>query len=750
MRTRKRNRKTNRKGGMIAYSKVTKRWIPGLHTRGIVHEYSNSEASFLNRLGVGNVMNQWFFNPQNAVAYFRRLDPTNVLQNEVPKHEFDKVYLDMGIAMNSLREAYSKRSLNDDDIARLPEEVRDQFTTEKRQVLHTDRTDALGHILDELELIFKEYTVKHKEFTPQLPPPAPEPESNAYAGLQTDEPESRPDDGEPFESLPPQTPKPKIKTEFNWDTLQIPKPLHKDSSLCARPDCKNVGTMYCGNCLEEKYCSPECQKICWKKHKLVCSTHYVTTLPFYLEKVTSIAMDERALFSCFVTTKTQVLNIREISNIYIGPFLFSQEKDGRITNAKNDISRKLFALLEEKGEGFERNMLKLLHEKNQGDVVHVNEEEMPAIKERFLEAYHETEKLVAKREEHKQEVIGLLQQLYESKKMPEFLAELKQMIQQNPGKTALDLILFLPDILNRIRKLYPDNKLIADSYVSIGIYNSLNDKYDESLSKMLALKNQYSEYPTIGTHLYPPSGLLLIPNGLFLTMDNFVYYTLQHLKIGSTRGYQDGKPGLCKLNNPTDMAYVDNNLFIVDTNNHCIRLLDFTRGEITTIGGDGTPGYVNGKNRKKCKFNHPRGIALDVDGSIIVADTNNDCIRKIIMTGGTYNVITIAGREPHEKTSLLNRPTSVCLYNSSILVSDTGNHCINKIDFVQGSFKMKLFAGTRGQPGYANGIPALFSSPCKLVVHNGNIFVADRDNDKVRMIVDHIPTPDEFPKGLIL
>jgi hypothetical protein len=111
------------------------------------------------------------------------------------------------------------------------------------------------------------------------------------------------------------------------------------------------------------------------------------------------------------------LNIREISNIYIGPFLFSQEKDGPITNARNDISRKLFALLEEKGEGFERNMLKLLHEKNQGDVVHVNEEEMPVIKERFLEAYHETEKLVAKREEHKQEVIGLLQQLYESKKI---------------------------------------------------------------------------------------------------------------------------------------------------------------------------------------------------------------------------------------------------------------------------------------------------------------------------------------------
>jgi hypothetical protein len=169
-----------------------------------VYEYSNSEASFLNHLGVGNVKDHWFFNPEYAVAYFKRLDPTDVLHHEVSKSEFDKVYLDMGIAINSLREAYAKRSLNDDDIAKLPEDIRALFTTEKMRVSHTDRTDALKDILDQLEVIFEEYTAKDKRLTPTLPTPAPRKTPLTFKALpQGDLPEYD-DKGDGTGSLPPQ------------------------------------------------------------------------------------------------------------------------------------------------------------------------------------------------------------------------------------------------------------------------------------------------------------------------------------------------------------------------------------------------------------------------------------------------------------------------------------------------------------------------------------------------------------------
>lgn len=188
---------------MIVFSKVTQKWIPGLHTKGIVHEYSNSEASFLNHLGVKEVTNAWFFDTDLAVNAFKRLDTDNVLDEKVSKSVFDKVYLDMGIAIHALREAYAKRSLNDQDIASLPDLVKAQFIKEKSDDTHRDRTAALGRILHELEEIFEQYTAKDKRLTPALPTPAPRPPSLTFKALPVGE--ELPEDDDPDTgSLPPQ------------------------------------------------------------------------------------------------------------------------------------------------------------------------------------------------------------------------------------------------------------------------------------------------------------------------------------------------------------------------------------------------------------------------------------------------------------------------------------------------------------------------------------------------------------------
>jgi hypothetical protein len=224
MRTRRiRNKRNTRKirGGMIEISGSTGKWIARPLTKGIVREYSNSEASFLNKLGIGYVTDHWFFNPENAVAYFKRLDPTDVLHHEVSKSEFDKVYLDMGIAMNSLREAYAKRSLNDDDIAKLPDDVREQFTTEKIRVSHTDRTDALKRILDEVEVIFEEYTLKHKRLTPTLPTPTPRKPQLTFKALP--EGDTLPEDLDKTESLPPKKSAPKVTPTLSEQFEQLKK-----------------------------------------------------------------------------------------------------------------------------------------------------------------------------------------------------------------------------------------------------------------------------------------------------------------------------------------------------------------------------------------------------------------------------------------------------------------------------------------------------------------------------------------------
>ena len=55
-------------------------------------------------------------------------------------------------------------------------------------------------------------------------------------------------------------------------------------------------------------------------------------------------------------------------------------------------------------------------------------------------------------------------------------------------------------------------------------------------------------------------------------------------------------------------------------------------GQVSTVAGIGTPGYADG-DRNTAMFDTPCGIVAASDGSLIVADTGNDRLRKIMPDG---------------------------------------------------------------------------------------------------------------------
>ena len=89
------------------------------------------------------------------------------------------------------------------------------------------------------------------------------------------------------------------------------------------------------------------------------------------------------------------------------------------------------------------------------------------------------------------------------------------------------------------------------------------------------------------------------------------------------------------------------------------------------------------------KFNHPRGIALDSEGNIVLADSQNNAVRMISPDG---NVTTLAGTlgiaghaDGSGSAALFNNPTGVaCCWDGSILVADTDNHCLRRMSPVGG------------------------------------------------------------------
>jgi len=221
-----------------------------------------------------------------------------------------------------------------------------------------------------------------------------------------------------------------------------------------------------------------------------------------------------------------------------------------------------------------------------------------------------------------------------------------------------------------------------------------------------------------------------------------------------------GSPGsstATTLNTPSGITIdTSGNIYMSDTQNHCIRRLD-PSGNLTIIAGTGVAGYVNGAS-SVAQFNGPTAIAVDVEGNIYIADTNNNAIRvlpRIVKRdasgnpASTYSIVgTLVGSGPEIMSSgigsgiLLNRPRGVAVDASgSIYISDTGNNRICKV--VSGG-SLVTIAGSASFNGpltysygfiHGQGTEASFNEPTALCVDlKGNIFVTDTNNNAIRRI----------------
>jgi sugar lactone lactonase YvrE len=113
---------------------------------------------------------------------------------------------------------------------------------------------------------------------------------------------------------------------------------------------------------------------------------------------------------------------------------------------------------------------------------------------------------------------------------------------------------------------------------------------------------------------------------------DFVSGTITTVAGNGTAGYSgDGGPALAAaLNFPRDVEVTgDGRLYIADTDNHRVRLVD-PQGTITTIVGDGQAGFAgDGEPASTARLNRPWGVALGPDGGLYVSDTFNNRIRRV-------------------------------------------------------------------------------------------------------------------------
>lgn len=104
----------------------------------------------------------------------------------------------------------------------------------------------------------------------------------------------------------------------------------------------------------------------------------------------------------------------------------------------------------------------------------------------------------------------------------------------------------------------------------------------------------------------------------------------------------DGPFAGCRLQHPLSVAPHNGLIYVADSFNHKIKVLDPARKTVSTLVGSGKPGNSDGDFPQ---FFEPSGLTIIPDG-ILVADTNNNAIRKISLQTGLVTWFTLEGLQP--------------------------------------------------------------------------------------------------------
>jgi len=156
---------------------------------------------------------------------------------------------------------------------------------------------------------------------------------------------------------------------------------------------------------------------------------------------------------------------------------------------------------------------------------------------------------------------------------------------------------------------------------------------------------------------------------------------------------------------------------------------------VTTLAGSGTAGYADGTGLQAA-FRSLEGVCLDIDGNLVITDRTNNLIRKVTTAGV---VTTFAGtgdkgyNDGPAASAMFSFPwKSAVDEQGNIYVADRDNHKVRKIT-PDGT--VSTLAGSTS--GYADGVgtAAKFNQPLDVAVDkDGNVYVADNNNHRIRKI----------------
>lgn len=151
----------------------------------------------------------------------------------------------------------------------------------------------------------------------------------------------------------------------------------------------------------------------------------------------------------------------------------------------------------------------------------------------------------------------------------------------------------------------------------------------------------------------------------------------------------DGGPATAAgLNGPSGIAFdAAGNLFIADQANSAVRRVDAATGIITTVAGNGAPGFSgDGGPAAQATLNAPEDVAVDEKGNLFIADSTNERIRRVDAASGTITTVAgngapgFSGDGGPAVSASLNIPTGVAVGRyGRLYIADMMNYRIRRV-----------------------------------------------------------------------
>lgn len=212
-----------------------------------------------------------------------------------------------------------------------------------------------------------------------------------------------------------------------------------------------------------------------------------------------------------------------------------------------------------------------------------------------------------------------------------------------------------------------------------------------------------------------------------------------------------GSATMARLDLPTSLAVdVAGNVYVADTDNHRVRRIAAGTGLITTVAGNGVQAFAGDNGpATAAAIDSPNGLAIDAGGNLYLADTHNGRVREV--NGATGIITTVAGSTALQAyggdsgaatAAGLALPRGLTIdVEGNLYVADSANHRIRRIS----SLGVIITVAGQGAQTFAGdeapAVAASLNTPRSVAISPaGLLTLTDSENQRIRQL-DALPAP---------